>query len=340
MIRKIPIFSIIVPIFCAENTLDACINSVLSQDFDDFELILVDDGSTDNSSVICNYYRDKNPEKIRVIQKENEGPLQARLDGIELAQGKFLMFLDADDKYMSGLLTRMWKTIIKNNADIVIYNSYRCYADNKKELCQPLYDDSTIFQGDSLQILYKDFVETPFLNALWQKCISKDLWDNTENFKKIGRMRTGEDKILSMLALTNAKKIVYVADGLYEYYIYEDSISHKLTAKHYLDMGIVHNYLLAFIRKYSMTTSYEIECLNKIKFGFSCMAALSKKKSKEIDVLFNYIEEDMAFWNAYKVAKRKIPFKIKIICLLLQRKRETLAKIYLKLGLIIKSQFS
>lgn len=88
--------SIIVPVFNAESTIEKCVNSILSQTFEDFELILIDDGSIDNSLNLC-YELAKKDERIIVFQKENEGPAKTRNFGINVSQGKYIMFCDSDD---------------------------------------------------------------------------------------------------------------------------------------------------------------------------------------------------------------------------------------------------
>ena len=93
---KQPAISIIVPVYNAEKYLRRCIDSILSQSLTDFELILIDDGSTDRSPLICDEYatRDK---RIRLIHKKNDGVSAARNDGIDIAQGEFITFVDSDD---------------------------------------------------------------------------------------------------------------------------------------------------------------------------------------------------------------------------------------------------
>ena len=91
-----PKISIIVPIYIAEKTLHCCIDSILSQDYTDFELLLIDDGSKDASGKICDMYAE-NDERIRVIHKENSGVSDSRNMALDEAKGEYLQFLDSDD---------------------------------------------------------------------------------------------------------------------------------------------------------------------------------------------------------------------------------------------------
>lgn len=114
------LLSIITPIFKAENSIARCIESVLSQSFLDWEMILVDDGSPDNSGKICDEYALKDG-RIKVFHKENGGPSSARNLGLEHAQGKYIWFVDADDWIETSSLQTICHTIEENDADICFF---------------------------------------------------------------------------------------------------------------------------------------------------------------------------------------------------------------------------
>ncbi len=116
-------FSVIVPIYNVEKYLKRCIESVLLQDFGDFELILVDDGSPDGSALICDKYQKKDS-RIKVIHKQNGGLVSARQSGIKLAKGEYILNLDADDYITSDALESAYKIIKNTLADIVSFSYY------------------------------------------------------------------------------------------------------------------------------------------------------------------------------------------------------------------------
>lgn len=113
-----PEISIIVPVYNVVNFLDRCVKSVLGQSFTDFELILVDDGSTDGSSDICDKY-EKLDNRVVVIHKNNAGPGAARNTGIKRATGKYVSFIDSDDWYSSDAIEYLYKLMKKHNPSIV-----------------------------------------------------------------------------------------------------------------------------------------------------------------------------------------------------------------------------
>ena len=122
-------FSVIVPIYNIEKYLSRCIDSVLSQTFADFELILVDDGSPDNCPKICDEYAKKDP-RIKVVHKENGGLVSARQAGLSIADGDYIFNLDGDDAITPDALISAYQIIKDTKADMVSF-SYRIYTNDK-----------------------------------------------------------------------------------------------------------------------------------------------------------------------------------------------------------------
>lgn len=117
-------FSIVVPIYNVEKFLDQCITSVLSQNYDNYELILVDDGATDDSGKICDTYALKN-DHIRVIHKANGGLVSARRAGVMVAKGEYVGYVDGDDWVADNWLAEVDKVIMESHPDIVEYNAFK-----------------------------------------------------------------------------------------------------------------------------------------------------------------------------------------------------------------------
>ncbi len=129
-----PEVSIIVPVYNAEKFLRECVESVLAQSFTDWELLLVDDGSTDSSLSICRHYA-QTDDRIKVISQQNGGVSSARNEGLEMAKGKYVFFLDADDELYPYTLSLLWKIAQTEKVDIVVGKSI-----NSKE--KPEYKDN------------------------------------------------------------------------------------------------------------------------------------------------------------------------------------------------------
>lgn len=320
-----PLFSIIVPVYQSQETLNECIDSVLCQQCQNYEMILIDDGSTDMSRKICDEYAERYPGNISVIHKSNKGPLMARIEGIQMSQGEYLLFLDADDSYVPGIFYKLENIIKSQNADIIIFNYYRCYKNGKSELNKPLYRNGQMFKENGKQKLYQELVAGFELNALWQKCMRREVLGDLRDFLQFGGMVIGEDKMVSMEAIDRADKIIYMADGLYNYRIAENSLSHSLSLKHYKDMDKVYRRTLEYLEHWDMERYITICSIRKAESGLSCLYStacevrLRKKVFSDFKSLASYIVSDREYWNAFAECKEKLSFPHRTICRLLQK---------------------
>lgn len=118
-----PFFSFIIPVYNVEKYLPECIESILNQSFTDYEIILVNDGSTDNSLEICNYYKQKDA-RVKLLDKENEGLAETRNKGIKIASGEYLIFLDSDDhlEKKSNGLSELFNILKCKDVDVLLFN--------------------------------------------------------------------------------------------------------------------------------------------------------------------------------------------------------------------------
>ena len=126
-----PKFSLIVPVYKVEEYLPKCIESVLAQKHQDFELLLIDDGSPDNCGRICDEYAAKYPEKILAVHQPNGGAGAARNHGIRLSKGEYILFLDSDDSISEDLLSDLASVIEQNPVDLILYGA-RVIKDEKE----------------------------------------------------------------------------------------------------------------------------------------------------------------------------------------------------------------
>ena len=145
-------FSIIIPVYNVEKYLNECVDSVLNQKNVDYEIILVDDGSTDNSGQICDEYV-KNHSNISVIHKQNGGASDARNIGIEEAEGDYILFIDSDDKIEKNSLSKINEVIINQKfPDIVMLEVYKYFDNNGTiiSLSDGVNEDIDILKGKKL----------------------------------------------------------------------------------------------------------------------------------------------------------------------------------------------
>ena len=136
------LISIIVPIYNSENYIKKCLDSILAQTYSNLEVILIDDGSTDNSYNICKDYQKKD-NRIVLLQQKNAGVSRARNHGLEVAKGEYIGFVDSDDYIEPEMYEILLNSIIESNSKIAICNYY--YEN----------EDSKLYCGDSIKILKK-----------------------------------------------------------------------------------------------------------------------------------------------------------------------------------------
>ena len=219
-------FSIVVPVYNVEKYLEICINSILSQTYQDFELILIDDGSTDSSGVICDNYQRTNPEKIKVIHQSNAGLLSARITGLHETKGRYIYNADSDDFLDINLLEKVKEVAIdKSNADVIVISALRIDADGNQEhtFVEHMFPEGKV----NLYDYWYKWVNFYQLNSIWLKVFKRKLLDQQFEIeiKKYIQIEFSEDLIYSIPAIRNASSIYYLDQSLYYYRINPKSIT-------------------------------------------------------------------------------------------------------------------
>ena len=233
--------SIIVPVYNVENNLIRCLESIINQTYKNLEIILVDDGSTDNSGYICDQF-EKKDKRIKTIHKKNGGVSSTRNLGIEMASGDYISFVDSDDYIELCLYEKVVNTINKDKSDIVIFNFIRETEDGKiinKIYHHKITQSVLKFSRDNyINSCYK----YPFIDLfIWNKVYSKNIVKN-DNFqlKFNEAIYMSEDALFNVDIVDKNKKIVctYINENLYHYVMGNTSFtSQKLNPKKltYLD---------------------------------------------------------------------------------------------------------
>ena len=172
------LFSVIVPIYNVEKYLRRCVDSVLSQSFGDFELILVDDGSPDRCPMICDEYAKKDA-RIKVIHKENGGLVSARQAGIKEAVGDYVFNLDGDDAICDDALESAYQIINEMHPDIVSFSYRRCIDGVPEDIVDDLADEGLYHKSDIEEKLYPKLLSDENMKNLfyfvWGKAIKREL---------------------------------------------------------------------------------------------------------------------------------------------------------------------
>jgi glycosyltransferase involved in cell wall biosynthesis len=170
--------SVIVPIFNVEKYVAKCIDSILEQTYQNLEIILVDDGSTDSCPTICDRYKENN-ERIKVIHKKNGGLSSARNAGLAVAEGSLIAFVDSDDYIEAELLERLRDALVLHNADMAVCN-FR-YVDEQgkrlKEYPTHIVENCCMDQNQYWRNLFDSYANGVAYIVAWNKLYRKTLWD-------------------------------------------------------------------------------------------------------------------------------------------------------------------
>lgn len=316
-------FSIIVPIYNTEKYLKECIDSVLKQDFENYELILVDDGSPDNSPKICDEYAEKD-KKVKVVHKPNGGLSDARNCGIKEAAGEYIIFLDSDDFIHENSLEKIAKTCEEKNADIIFLKGFKFFDDNSET--QELDEDLNMDTLKNKEEIFNYITSLrKFPGSACTKTFRREFILTNELFFEKGLL--SEDIEWMIRALKAAKTI---ASNNTPYYYYRQnragSITHTVKARNV-------NSLIGIIKKYAVQKpeTKADECINHfLAYEYIILLAnnLSLSKEEKTKVTENIYEYKwiLKYDNNPKV---KLVNKIRKICGIKITAR--LLKMYLKL---------
>lgn len=214
------LISVIIPVYNVKDYLRDCVSSVLANSFDDYEIILVDDGSTDGASgQLCDTLATEHPELIRVIHQDNKGLGGARNTGIDNAQGDYLLFVDSDDSITDNALSLLADKINATAADIIAFNFTNAYPDGSKVSVNANY-----IQSDKPFRLseYPEYILSlpTACGRIWKKSLF------TESGIRFPSKVWYEDIRTTSKIFALADSILTIPDTLYVYYQREDSIMH------------------------------------------------------------------------------------------------------------------
>ena len=213
--------SIIVPIYNKEKYLHQCLDSIVNQTLKDIEIILVDDGSTDNSLEIINQYKNKDT-RIICIEQKNQGAAKARQVAIDIAKGEYLYFIDADDYIELNLCETIYNNAIKNDADIVFFNTKEHRIENNEEkiIYKEKYLENKLYNRDEIIDYILPRTLSEYDNGKWTGTIRWCLWlrffrselikQNNISFKD--KFRRCQDLQFTFEATLKAQRYLYLGD--------------------------------------------------------------------------------------------------------------------------------
>lgn len=256
--------SIIVPVYNVYNCLDRCIKSLVNQSFEDIEIILINDGSTDNSGYICDMWAKKD-NRIKVIHKHNEGLGFARNSGLDIAQGNYIAFVDSDDYMELNACEVLYNIAVKENLDIVCGG---IYYDSDKRIIKCQYTDKPKFWKGKNET--KNFLlnligtlpnnpkDTIYEVSVWKCLFKRSIFEDYHIRFESERKFISEDIIFNIDYIPHTEKIAVIPQCVYHYCIRSNSLSKVYISDRFEKNLILYNEILRKLEPLFSKEEYEI----------------------------------------------------------------------------------
>ncbi len=239
------VFSIIVPVYNTEDFVTECVESIIAQDFWSYEIILVDDGSKDRSSEICDALAMQYPEQISVIHQENAGQFCARKKGIKQAQGDYLVFVDADDLLEPYALSCLYRIYTEQHVDMVVYTLSSVNSSGVAlKSSMPVFSRGLI----SKDVFLRQMIKTGKLSSI----VLKSFVRKEYAFDCGHRISYGEDFLMSLMVLDAIQTVWYEPTALYRYRYNASSMTNRQNVFAYRDYLYVADYTIQYIAEQNL----------------------------------------------------------------------------------------
>ena len=214
--------SVILPVLNGASTIEKSIESVRNQTYTDFELLIVDNGSTDGTIEICEQYTEMDS-RIRVLHSKKRGVVAGRKTGLDAAEGEYIAFIDADDLYEPEMLSKMLSAAETYQADIVSCGYININLDGTYEECIP-NAEGILSSNEFFNCIF----ESGTLGFLWNKIYKKSVIDECEHPEN---MAVCEDTYINCSLMRQERKVVVLKECLYKYYVNPLSVTHMIEKK-------------------------------------------------------------------------------------------------------------
>lgn len=278
-------FSIIIPVYNAEKYIENAVYSILEQKFDDCEVILVDDGSSDQSRVIVDkLIAEQNC--VKGIHISNHGVSYARNFGVNMARGDYILFMDSDDKYEKDTLSSLSRVLdMHPEADVLCFGYIEDVIDKGKSVKQTVHHFPAMhIKGrDSIKKSSLRLITDPMFGSVWSKTYKKSLL-NKYRIRMPEHIFIGEDYCFNLEVLSHCREWVAIEEPLYRYMIQnESSIIRRYNSQKYEQMYQMHLCRKKFIEQYPTATTEEKKAqirANYIRLCMSCFMDLCRKECK------------------------------------------------------------
>lgn len=258
-------FSVLIPVYNTEKYLEDCVDSVLNQTYQNFEIILIDDGSIDASGRICDKYSAKDA-RIKVIHQQNQGPLLARITAFLESGGEYVIYMDSDDCWSKELLMNVNRIINKYKGDVVSFDFQLMEEDAWREQNETNFGtgDIKIYECDQL---ITELLSTETENSLCKRAVRRKVVDikGLEKLKGFGKILLGEDMLQAFVMIKDCEKIVHLDQPLYYYRRSSGSITNSRNPALAVDIARARELLAEILKETRFDTA---ECQRMVERNF------------------------------------------------------------------------
>lgn len=304
------IISVIVPIYNIEKCVGKCIESIIHQTYKNLEIILVDDGSTDRSGLICDEYAGKD-DRILVIHKQNEGLSDARNSGLEICKGKYVGFVDGDDWLKADMYEFLYQTLVSYNADVAVCGHY-------------LEDDGGIYASECADGSLKVYncreavcavvIDEKIHSFAWDKLYKKELFDGI----KYPAGRYVQDIFTTYKVFMKANRVVCNNQPKYYYYQRKDSIQRTRGSKLNWDQFCVYKESVEILEN-EYPELRELLIIRLVSFGIAAYNSIlikeklsEKEEQQKKEILYTILKNRNEI-EEKKYGKKMLRYRIRFM---------------------------
>lgn len=276
-----PEVSVIIPVYNVEDKLCRCLDSLMEQTFTDFEVILIDDGSTDNSGRICDEYVNQDL-RFQVVHKENRGVSNSRNIGLNLAAGKYIVFVDSDDYVENSYIKVLRDAICKNN-QFAICGIYYVSENLENRVCQRLFTDFELEIKNSSMSIIGELLQDRRFNYVYGKIYSKEIIEkNNVRFEE--DVSLGEDTVFVMDYLKCIEYAWIIGKAYYNYVKYSSStLSSKYNEDQFDKYAYVNRYIEKTFRELGWYNDITVKAIGE-RWVYATIWALDSTMNADIDI--------------------------------------------------------
>ncbi|MFD3155951.1 glycosyltransferase family 2 protein [Haloimpatiens sp. FM7330] len=328
--------SIIIPVFNAEKYLKRCLESVISQSYTEIEVILVDDGSSDRSKLICEEYRRKDS-RIKTIFNSNAGPGFSRNYGLEMAMGDYIYFMDADDELLPEALQENYRIAVEKNLDVIIFAysiiNYVNGHPKTENICS--YKNTYVTTNDEIKLMFWNLFKDGLIAPVWNKFYKKDFI--IKNGIRFTDLRKGQDAVFNFEILKYVNSMYINENVYYKYHFYNsNNITSRYTPMLFSIFTSYHKKLDELIDYWKIYDEYSCKKNNQLYFIHIsvCISNLVKIENnnlifrEKIDACKKILNNDITKKVLNNIKLSEIENMYHKICFLLMRSQNSYLNIF------------